>query len=40
VPSPTEVSGPISPPTITVNTSPSTQYHITVNANGGAVTID
>lgn len=38
--SPTEVSGPINPSTITVNTSSSSQYRITVNANGGAVTID
>jgi hypothetical protein len=34
-----EVTGP-NPYTITVNTSSSSQYHITVNAAGGAVTID
>jgi hypothetical protein len=38
--SPTEVSGPINPSTITVDTSSSSQYRITVNADGGAVTID
>jgi hypothetical protein len=38
--SPAEVSGPITPPTITVNTSSSSQYRITVNAAGGTVTID
>jgi hypothetical protein len=37
---PTEASGPDNPPTITVNTSSSSQYRITVNADGGTVTID
>jgi hypothetical protein len=36
----TEVSGPVNPSTITVNTSSSSQYRVTVNADGGAVTID
>jgi hypothetical protein len=39
-PSPSEVSGPVSPAAITVSTSSSSQYHITVNAEGGTVTID
>jgi len=40
--SPDEVTnvGPVSPATITVSTSSSSQYRITVNADGGAVTID
>ena len=33
-------NGPPQPATITVNTSSSSQYRITVNADGGAVTID
>jgi hypothetical protein len=38
--SPAEVSGPINPSTITVSTTSSSRYRITVNADGGAVTID
>jgi hypothetical protein len=39
-PSPTEVSGPFNPSAITVNTTSSSRYHITVNAEGGTVTIN
>jgi hypothetical protein len=35
-----ENGGPAGPTAITVTTSSSSPYHITVNANGGAVTID
>jgi len=37
---PDQVSGPVNPSTITVNTSSSSHYRITVNASGGTVTID
>jgi len=37
---PSQAVGPDNPPTITVNASPSSQYRITVNAQGGNVTID
>jgi len=33
-------NGPAQPSAITVTTSSSSQYRITVNADGGAVTID
>ncbi len=35
-----QLNGPAQPSAITVTTSSSSQYRITVNANGGAVTID
>jgi hypothetical protein len=34
------MTGPAQPAAVTVTTSPSSQYRITVNADGGAVTID
>jgi hypothetical protein len=34
------MTGPAQPAAITVTTSSSSQYRITVNADGGAVTID
>jgi hypothetical protein len=37
---PSQVNGPDNPSTITVSTSTSSQYRITVNADGGTVTID
>jgi hypothetical protein len=40
IPSPADVNGPIQPSTVTVNTSSSSPYHVTVNALGGQVTID
>ncbi len=39
-PQPSEINGPYNPAAITVNTSSSSQYRITVNAAGGNVTID
>ena len=39
-PPPSDGNGPYNPATITVNTRSSSQYRITVNADGGAVTID
>jgi hypothetical protein len=39
-PSQVQMTGPAPPPAITVTTSTSSQYRITVNADGGAVTID
>jgi hypothetical protein len=39
-PSQVQMTGPAQPAAITVTTSSSSQYRITVNADGGAVTID
>ena len=39
-PSQVQVTGPAPPPAITVTTSSSSRYRITINADGGAVTID
>jgi hypothetical protein len=39
-PSQVQMTGPAQPAAVTVTTSPSSQYRITVNADGGAVTID
>ena len=39
-PSQVQMNGPAQPPAITVATSSSSQYRITVNSDGGSVTID
>jgi hypothetical protein len=40
VPSPADVNGPVNQSTVAVNTSSKSPYHITVNAQGGGVTIN